>query len=114
MWITDAPDSVRRIDYEVIDPYIPIATDRNGTTGRFVMLAAFKRVEKQDNYINLAKAVAPTEEAEQRFYRKRPKDLSYRTLMSNLNDEMIAELKRMKEEKRSKNINGNHQQEEAD
>lgn len=31
MWVMAVPAAVRRIDYEIVDPYVPMRIDRNGT-----------------------------------------------------------------------------------
>lgn len=37
MWVMAVPAAVRRIDYEIVDPYVPMRIDRNGTRERFLV-----------------------------------------------------------------------------
>lgn len=37
MWVMAVPTAVCRIDYKIIDPYVPMRIDRNGTRERFLV-----------------------------------------------------------------------------
>ena len=37
MWVMTVPTAVCRIDYKIIDPYVPMRIDRNGTRERFLV-----------------------------------------------------------------------------
>lgn len=91
MWITDIPQSVYRIDYEIVYSYVPKRTDRNGTRERFVIYADFKRVKHQENWINLAYKSAKSDKAAEYFLKNKP-DISFRTFMSNMDDELLKSL----------------------
>ena len=92
MWITQIPAAVRRIDYQIINPFAPMRIDRNGTKERFLLLyERLKRVKYQDNWRNLSIRTGKSGKAVERFMENKP-DISYRTFMSNLDDELIKAL----------------------
>lgn len=89
MWVTAVPAAVRRIDYEIVDPYVPMRIDRNGTRERFlVWYGELKRVRYQDNWRNLSTRTARNQKAVEWFMENKP-DISYRTFMSNMDDELL-------------------------
>lgn len=89
MWVMAVPAAVRRIDYEIVDPYVPMRIDRNGTRGRFlVWYGELKRVRYQDNWRNLSTRTARNQKAVEWFMENKP-DISYRTFMSNMDDELL-------------------------
>lgn len=92
MWITQIPVAVRRIDYQIINPFVPMRIDRNGTKERFLLLyERLKRVKYQDNWRNLSIRTGKSRKAVEWFMKNKP-DISYRTFMSNLDDELIKAL----------------------
>lgn len=91
MWITDIPKSVYRIDYEIVFSYVPKRIDRNGTSERFVLYADFKRIKHQENWKNLAYKSAKTSKAAEYFKKNKP-DISFRTFISNMDDELLKSL----------------------
>lgn len=92
MWITQIPAAVRRIDYQIINPFVPMRIDRNGTKERFLLLyERLKRVKYQDNWRNLSIRTGKSGKAVEWFMENKP-DISYRTFMSNLDDELIKAL----------------------
>ena len=89
MWVMAVPATVRRIDYEIVDPYVPMRIDRNGTRERFlVWYGELKRVRYQDNWRNLSTRTARNQKAVEWFMENKP-DISYRTFMSNMDDELL-------------------------
>jgi hypothetical protein len=89
MWVMAVPAAVRRIDYEIVDPYVPMRIDRNGTRERFlVWYGELKRVRYQDNWRNLSTRTARNQKAVEWFMENKP-DISYRTFMSNMDDELL-------------------------
>lgn len=89
MWVMAVPAEVRRIDYEIVDPYVPMRIDRNGTRERLLLLyGELKRVRYQDNWRNLSTRTARNQEAVEWFLKTKP-NISYRTFMSNMNDELL-------------------------
>ena len=92
MWVTEIPDSVRRVDFELVDPLTITQKDMNGICERIVMgYASLNRVKFQDNWRNLAiKFINGTDKIEH-FMRNKP-DISYRTFMSNIDDELLKAL----------------------
>ena len=89
MWVMAVPAAVRRIDYEIVDPYVPMRIDRNGTRERFlVWYGELKRVQYQDNWRNLSTRTARNQKAVEWFMENKP-DISYRTFMSNMDDELL-------------------------
>ena len=89
MWVMAVPAAVRRIDYEIVDPYVPMRIDRNGTRERFlVWYGELKRVRYQDNWRNLSTRTAKNQKAVEWFMENKP-DISYRTFMSNMDDELL-------------------------
>lgn len=98
MWIMEKPQSVYRVDYEIINSFIITIEDMYGTIGKFIIGGDKRRVRFQDNWWNLAKAYCSGPTAAKRFMENKP-DISFRTLMSNLDDdtyEMKQVMKRMK------------------
>ena len=92
MWITQIPAAVRRIDYQIINPFVPMRIDRNGTKERFLLLyERLKRVKYQDNWRNLSIRTGRSVKAVEWFMENKP-NISYRTFMSNLDDELIKAL----------------------
>lgn len=68
MWVMAVPAAVRRIDYEIVDPYVPMRIDRNGTRERFlVWYGELKRVRYQDNWRNLSTRTARNQKAVEWF-----------------------------------------------
>ena len=64
MWVTEVPAAVRRIDYEIRNPFVPKRTDKNGTRERFLITyGELKRVRYQDNWRNLSSRTAKSEKA---------------------------------------------------
>lgn len=89
MWVMAVPAAVRRMDYEIVDPYVPMRIDRNGTRERFlVWYGELKRVRYQDNWRNLSTRTARNQKAVEWFMENKP-DISYRTFMSNMDDELL-------------------------
>lgn len=89
MWVTEVPAAVRRIDYEIRDPFVPKRTDKNGTRERFLITyGELKRVRYQDNWRNLSFRTAKSEKAVEWFMENKP-DISYRTFMSNMDEELL-------------------------
>lgn len=89
MWVTEVPAAVRRIDYEIRKPFVPKRTDRNGTRERFLITyGELKRVRYQDNWRNLSARTAKNEKAAEWFMENKP-DISYRTFMSNMGEELL-------------------------
>ena len=89
MWVMAVPAVVRRIDYEIVDPYVPMRIDRNGTRERFlVWYGELRRVRYQDNWRNLSTRTARNQKAVEWFMENKP-DISYRTFMSNMDDELL-------------------------
>lgn len=63
--------------------------DRNGTRERFlVWYGELKRVRYQDNWRNLSTRTARNQKAVEWFMENKP-DISYRTFMSNMDDELL-------------------------
>lgn len=92
MWITQIPAAVRRIDYQIINPFVPMRIDRNGTKERFLLLyERLKRVKYQNNWRNLSIRTGRSGNAVEWFMENKP-NISYRTFMSNLDDELIKAL----------------------
>ena len=91
MWITDVPHDVYRVDYEIIFSYVPKCIDRKGTVERFVIYADFQRVKYQENWRNLAYKVLKSDKAAEYFLKKKP-EISFRTFMSNMDDELLKSL----------------------
>lgn len=89
MWVMAVPAAVRRIDYEIVDPYVPMRIDRNGTRERFLVgYGELKRVRYQENWRNLSTRTARNQKAVEWFMENKP-DISYRTFMSNMDDELL-------------------------
>lgn len=88
MWLTDAPSKVYRCDFELTDSYTVLRKDKYGTEGRMLLCARYKRVKHQDNWKNLAYYVSDTEKRAEKFLKKKP-DITFRTFMSNLDEELI-------------------------
>lgn len=89
MWATEVPAAVRRIDYEIRDPFVPKRTDKNGTRERFLITyGELKRVRYQDNWRNISSRTAKSEKAVEWFMENKP-DISYRTFMSNMDEELL-------------------------
>lgn len=90
MWVTEVPEDVRRVDYEIINPFTKKMKDRNGTVGRFVIgYDSLHVVGYQDNWRNLAHKISKSKEAEEWFMANMPAGITYRTLLSNLGDELL-------------------------
>ena len=88
-WITEIPESVRRFDYEIVNPFIIKKKDGNGIVERFLVGYDFlKRVDYQDNWRNLARKMGRGKRAEDYFMSHKP-DLTYRCFMSNLDDDLL-------------------------
>ena len=63
--------------------------DRNGTRERFlVWYGELRRVRYQDNWRNLSTRTARNQKAVEWFMENKP-DISYRTFMSNMDDELL-------------------------
>ena len=68
---------------------MPMRVDRNGTRERFlVWYGELKRVRYQDNWRNLSTRTARNQKAVEWFMENKP-DISYRTFMSNMDDELL-------------------------
>lgn len=89
MWVMEVPAAVRRIDYEIRNPFVPKRIDKNGTRERFLITyGELKRVRYQDNWRNLSARTAKSEKAVEWFMENKP-DISYRTFMSNMDEELL-------------------------
>lgn len=99
MWVTKVPDVVRRVDFELVDPVIAKRKDMNGTCERVVIgYDSLRRVKFQDNWRNLATKAIKSADKIEYFMRNKP-DISYRTFMSNLDDELLKNMReKIKEE----------------
>ena len=90
MWITEVPEDVRLVDYEIITPFTKKMKNRNGTIGRFVIgYDSLRAVRYQDNWRNLAHKISKSKEAEEWFMANMPVGITYRTFMANLGDEFL-------------------------
>lgn len=92
MWVTKVPDMVRRVDFELVDPVIAKRKDMNGTCERVVIgYDSLRRVKFQDNWRNLATKLIKGTDKIEHFMCNKP-DISYRTFMSNMDDELLKAL----------------------
>lgn len=96
MWIMEEPKNVRRIDYEITDFFSAVKKDCFGTTGRFVVCISTKRVKYQSNWENLANSVSDNPANAKWFLTNRPKDITFRTFASNLDEEMIKRINELR------------------
>lgn len=72
-----------------VGKYTGMRVDRNGTRERFlVWYGELKRVRYQDNWRNLSARTARNQKAVEWFMENKP-DISYRTFMSNMDDELL-------------------------
>lgn len=95
MWITEPPQSVYRVDYEITDPFVIMAEDKYGVIAQFFISCDKKRVKFQDNWANFASAYSSGPKAERWFIEHKP-DMSFRTFMSNLDDELYGVIRKFK------------------
>lgn len=92
MWLTDPPESVYRVDYQITDFLAPMMTDKFGNREHFVFIADMKRCKYQDNWDNLFGSLYLNDREGGKI--KSLKGLcTFRTLMSNLGKEEIEILK---------------------
>ncbi len=89
MWILDEPTKVYRVDYELTDSITVDARDRHGEQQRFLLSAEFKRCKYQDNWRNLVYRLGKSDKFADVFLARRPQDLSYRTFVTNIDEEVI-------------------------
>lgn len=92
MWILDKPKSVYRVDYEITDFLAPMRKDMYGTEQHFVFLADKKRCKYQsniDNFFDVYEFGSKESKLKELFEQS-----TYRTVLSNLGEEMIERLKR--------------------
>ena len=92
MWVTKVPDVVRRVDFELVEPVIAKRKDMNGICERVVIGYDFlRRVKFQDNWRNLATKLIKETDKIEHFMCNKP-DILYRTVMSNMDDELLKAL----------------------
>lgn len=87
-WLTDKPDEVRRIDYEVVAQYVEWYTDIYGVRQRFPMDIKLKRAKYQDNMDNLLRDYFHLPNERISVFKGKIPDLTYRTLMSHFDEFM--------------------------
>lgn len=98
MWILERPKSVYRIDYQIVNPFVIMAEDKYGTISQFFIGGDKKRVRFQDNWSNLAKEYSSGSAATKWFVENKP-DISFRTFMSSLDDELYEAIRNFKRRK---------------
>lgn len=91
MWLTDVPQSVYRVDYELVDSYVPELTDLYGVKERFVVCSTFRKVKYQSNWRNFAYKVAKDPEIAEAFLEEKPQ-MSFRRFIEQLDDTILQSL----------------------
>lgn len=91
MWLTDVPQSVYRVDYELIDSYVPELTDLYGAKERFVVCSTFRKVKYQSNWHNFAYKVAKDPEIAEAFLEEKLQ-MSFRRFIELLDDKLLQSL----------------------
>lgn len=85
-WLTEKPESIRRVDYEIVDFTTETVRDPFGHDLTIVVIISFNKCEYQDNVENFLRSFENASEERMERARKIFRENSFRTVMSNIGD----------------------------